>query len=352
MLRRAVLGLVLAASLGCAGTQHLEITLGQAKLHPIRLIAVYPTALHFEAPAYRSYELAMDQVEALLATGRLMALGPDEFAQLDWQSNFLYASTNLSGKLTALGLRPSEVAGLRGWIERREQRGSQQLYDANGRPRGQSKSAEVSYVVHEDLIGSESDELIASGSLEISVDPFAEHPAWDDAPELRQAVKTLAHELLRRAGPALRSGPQVNELPFEAAWVSWGEERFTMPGRPALQEQLATLDAVSAEAARLLRLSYFEPDLSSADQTAMLALPAGLWVRGVPGRLTGETLGSRAAISSRPSRAIRPPDPRHSCAGPRQKRLEPRSTSRSSAVNRSCISRSRPRNASPRLNPA
>jgi len=287
---RAALAWAVAASLGCAGAQHLEVTLGQGKLHQVRLIAVYPTALHFDAPAYRSYELAMDQVEALVATGRLMALGPDEFAQLDWQSSFLYASTNLSGKLTALGLSPGEVAGLRGWIERREQRGSQQLYDAKGRPSGNARSAEVSYVIHEDLIGPDSDELIASGSLEITVDPFAEHPAWDDAPELRQAVKVLAYELLRRAGPALKSGPQVEELPFEAAWVPWGEERFSMPGRPALQEQLSVLDPVSAEAARLLRLSYFEPDLSSAEQNAMLALPAGLWVRRVPGRLQASGL--------------------------------------------------------------
>jgi hypothetical protein len=295
---RAALAWAVAASLGCAGAQHLEVTLGQAKLHPIRLIAVYPTALRFEAPAYRSYELAMDQVEALVATGRLMALGPDEFAQLDWPSNFLYASTNLSGKLTALGLRPTEVAGLRGWIERREQRGSQQLYDAKGRPSGQTRSAEVSYVIHEDLIGSESDELIASGSLEITVDPFAEHPAWDDAPELRQAVKTLACELLHKAGPALRAGPQVEELPFEAAWVPWGEERFSMPGRPALTDTLSTLDPVSAEAARLLRLSFFEADLLSAEQNAMLGLPAGLWVRRVPGRLEASGLERGDLITS------------------------------------------------------
>jgi hypothetical protein len=295
---RAALGSILAASLGCAGAQHLEITLGQAKLHPIRFIAVYPTSLRFDAPAYRSYELAMDQVEALLSTGHLMALGSDEFAQLDWQSNFLYASTNLSGKLTALGLAPPEVAGLRGWIERREQRGSQQLYDAKGRPSGQSRSAEVSYVIHEDLIGPESDELIASGSLEIAVDPLAEHPAWDDAPELRQAVKTLVGGLLHRAGPAIRAGLQIEELPFEAAWVPWGEERFSMPGRPALSDTLSTLDPVSAEAARLLRLSYFEPDLSSADQTAMLALPAGLWVRRVPGRLQASGLEPGDLITS------------------------------------------------------
>jgi len=52
-----------------------------------------------------------------------------------------------------------------------------------------------------------------------------------------------------------------------------------MPGRPALEAQLSALDPVSAEAARLLRLSYFAPDLSPGDQSRMLALPPGLWVR-------------------------------------------------------------------------
>ncbi len=290
---RAVLGCALAASLGCAGAQHLAITLGQSRPLHSRLIAVYPTRLLFEAPAYRSYELAMDQVEAVLSTGRFMAMGPDEFKQLDWPSNLLYASTNLSGKLTALGLAPSEVVGLRGSIERREQQGSQQLYDAQGRPRGSGRSAEVTYLVRADLISPDSDEPLATGSLEISVDPFAEHPAWDDAPDLRQAIKTLTRELLSRAEPSLAPRPQVARLPFEADWVPWGEERFSMPGRPALQEQLSSLDAVSVEAARLLRLSYFDPELSSARQNAMLSQPPGLWVTDLPGRLraTGLQVG-------------------------------------------------------------
>jgi hypothetical protein len=267
----------LALATGCAGMRP-QITLAKAAPRGARLIAVYPTALRFDAPAYRSFELSADAVDAVLATGRFMALGPDEFAQLDWPSNLLYASTNLSGKLTALGLSPPEVFGLRGWIERREQRGSQQHYDPKGRPTGNSRSAEVTYVVHEDLIGSDSDEPLEVGSLEIAVDPFADHPAWDDAPELRQALKTLVGEMLHRASAILETHPQVVEPPFPADWIPWNEQRFSMPGRPALESQLSALDLASAEAARLLRLAYFVPDLPPERQNRMLTLPPGLWV--------------------------------------------------------------------------
>jgi hypothetical protein len=293
-----VLACAFAASLGCAGARNLTITVRPRQPHVIRLIAVYPTALRFEAPAYRSYELSMDQVEAVLATGRFMALGPDEFVLRNWTSNALYGQTNLSGKLTALGLSPSDVLGLRTWIERREQRGSQQLTDPNGKPTGHARSAEVTYIVHADLLDPDSDEPLAAGSLETAVDPFAEHPAWDDAPELRQAVKTLVGDLLGKAGAALQSRPQVTELPFGADWIPWGEERFAMPGRPPLQAQLASLDPVSAEALRLLRLSYFDSELSNARQNAMLALPAGLWVRAVPSRLRAAGLEVGDLITS------------------------------------------------------
>ena len=295
---RGVLGFALAASLGCAGARNLIITVRPRPPRAVRLIAVYPTALRFEAPAYRSYELSMDQVGAVLATGRFMVLGPDELELRDWTSNAFYGQTNLSGMLTPLGLAPSEVLGLRAWVERQEQRGSQQLTDPNGRPTGHARSAEVTYIVHADLLDPEADEPLAAGSLEITVDPFAEHPAWDDAPELRQAVRTLVGKLLGKAGTALQSRPQVTELPFEADWIPWGEELFAMPGRPPLRAQLASLDPVSAEALRLLRLSYFDPDLSNARQSAMLALPAGLWVRAVPSRLRAAGLAPGDLITT------------------------------------------------------
>src|SRR5581483_9530309 len=101
------------ATLSCAGLRHLEITVGPVAPHPARLLAVYPVELRFEAPAYRSFELSSDLIDAALATGRLMVVGPAEFQVLDRAHSSLYGGTDLSGKLGALRLKPSMVVGLR-----------------------------------------------------------------------------------------------------------------------------------------------------------------------------------------------------------------------------------------------
>ena len=116
-------------------------------------------------------------------------------------------------------------------------------------------------------------------------DPFADHPASDDAPEIRHAISALTRQLFDKLGEALKTAPQVSALPFEADWVPWDEERFALPHRKALRDELYGSDAITVEASRLLRLAYYEPDLSTARQSAMLSLQPGLYVRKVDDRL-------------------------------------------------------------------
>jgi hypothetical protein len=275
-------GSLVLATLSCAGNR-LEVAVARLATHEARLVAIYPVALRFEAPAYRSFELATDEVQAILGTGRFLVLGPDEFDRFDEQSSSLYGSTNLSGKLGALGLSPTAVVALRTWVEQRAQRSSRERTDSTGHGSHRERSAEITYLVHADLLGPDSDEPVASGTNELAVDPFADHPPSDDAPELRRAVKQLATELLARANLPLGPRPRFRDLPFDADWVPWNEERFAMPGRAALLVQLRGLDPASSEAERLLRLSYFEPDLAPDRQNAMLEQPAGLWVNEASG---------------------------------------------------------------------
>jgi len=245
---RAILAVALLATAGCAAGK-LEITVSNAASREVRLIVISPALLRFDAPAYRSFELAMDQVDAVLATGRFMVLGPDELPRAlepAPEASAVYPFS-IMGKVAALGLAVPEVATLASWVERREEAGSRQRTDAKGRVTGRSRSGDVTYVVHEDLSVFDragNGEALVSASLELAVDPFAEHPPSDDAPELRQAVKTLVAEVLRKALPALKTSSQVNELPFRADWIPWNEEPFSVIGRPALQARLATLDPV------------------------------------------------------------------------------------------------------------
>ena len=234
----------------------------------------------------------------MLAAGRFMVLGPDELTTFRHEvpeTDTAFPAT-VMGKVAALGLTIPQVATLDTSVEKREQVGSQQRFDPQGRGAGRSRSVDVTYVVHEELSlfdRAGHGQALVSASLELTADPFAEHPPADDTPELRRAVKSLVAEVLRRALPLLETRAQVNELPFAADWVPWNEERFATGARPALQERLAALDPVSAEAERLIRLSYFEPDLPPDRQTRMLALPTGLLVREVPDglRATGLRAG-------------------------------------------------------------
>lgn len=282
----AVFGIALALAFlpaACAGPESgLRLEVSSSMAYPTRLIAIYPVGLRFEAPAYRSYELAMEVVSATLSSGRFMVLGPSEFQVLRWDVDRLYAATTLSGQLAKLGLRPGNLLGLRTWVEKREQSGAQQLWDAHGMPRGTSRSAQVTYVVHAELLGPDVAQPVAEAAVDVSVDAFADHPAWDDTPELRVALRRLTARLFDRLGAQLQTIPQPKHLPFEAEWVPWDEEAFAMPGHPPLRVQLEAEDAVTAEATRLLRLSYFNADLPPNLQTTLLALPAGLWVRKVP----------------------------------------------------------------------
>ncbi len=271
----------------CATTENgtFKLAVGKGTPYPTKLIAVYPVTLRYEAPAYRSYELAMDEVFATLATGRFMVLGPTEFRVLSYESDSMYASTDLAGKLAPLGLAPGNAAVLRGWVEKRETQSSKEAYDKSGRPKGHVSSADVTYVVHLELLGPDSPQPVIEGQLEVASDPFADHPAADDAPEVRQAARALTQQLFDRLGDRLRTSSQVTALPFEADWVPWDEERFALPNRKALRDELFGQDAISIEASRLTRLAYFAPDLDQKRQSAMLALQPGLWLRKVPSKL-------------------------------------------------------------------
>ena len=148
--------ILLAASLGllagCGGLEvHRHASAG-APL-PTRVVAVYPFALRWGAPAYRGYELAQDELGAILDDGRLAALGPTEFKLLDPQSDAIFAGTDLAGSLAGWGLRPGNLLGLRGWAERREASDVEVLYDKAGKAVGQRRNADVTLVVHRSSSG-------------------------------------------------------------------------------------------------------------------------------------------------------------------------------------------------------
>jgi hypothetical protein len=295
-------GALLVLLTACGGVQvHARAAPGDRI--PARVVAVYPFATRFDQPAYRSYERAMDSVGAVLATGRLAALGPSEFKVLNVQNDQIYAATNLARSLAERGLHPNEVLALRGWAERREQSEVKASFDRTGKFAGQRRGVDVRLVVHEELLGPT--ELLGEAWAEVPTDPFADHPTYDDLPELRHWVIKLTEAVLAEAEPRLETKPTPTDPGFTFQVTLKEEERFSPDSRPTLEAQLIRMDPLIRESSLLDRVLYFYPDISTRAATSLQRLPAGLLVDEVssvaarrsglrPGDLIAEVEGESA----------------------------------------------------------
>jgi hypothetical protein len=265
---------------GCSGVR-IRQSVSPGPPIPARFVAIYPFGLRWKAPAYRAYELAMDEVAVVLAGGTLGAIGPTEFQVRNTESDALFAATSLAGSLAAWGLRPENVLALRGWAERLEAADVEVLYDTAGKPIGQRRNADVKLVIHEELLGPGPGGLVAEVSAVVPIDPFADHPSYDPDPELRRWVGKLTAAVLAAAADRLHTVAQVTDPGFDLTLDPRDEETFELPGRPALATLLAAAEPVDKEAARLDRLMYFDPDLGPKEVELFERLPHGLYVTGV-----------------------------------------------------------------------
>jgi hypothetical protein len=273
----AIASLALLAPLGCSD---ITLEFGPGKPLPAKLVVVYPYALRYEAPAYKSFELAMDEVEVVLARRQLSALGPDEFKIFATanQGLGLFSTTNVAGTLPSLNLLPGNVLALRGWVERREQKYSSVIYDAQGKPTGQKRDVQVTMVAHADLLGPDSSTPIGEAHVEFQVDPFADHPLYDDSPELRRQVIRLTDVLLGEAKARLVTEPQPYDPGFEYLYNPRNAETFSLHDRPPYEAQLLAMDALSRAAAEMAIVLYFHPDLPEDRLRQLEQLPTGLLV--------------------------------------------------------------------------
>jgi hypothetical protein len=285
LLRRTCLltALMFLSLLSPFGCSDIQLEFGPAKPLPAKLMVVYPYRLRYEAPALKSFELAMDEVGVVLARKQLGVLGPDEFKILaaDGQEVGIFSSTNVAGALPALGILPGNVVALRGWAERREQKFTTVRYDAQGKPEGQKRDVQVTMVAHLELLGPDSSNPLAEAKVEFQVDPFADHPLYDDTPELRKQVRRLTEQLLDQTRSLLITEPQPSDVGFDYLYNPRNAETFALPNRPAYAQQLMAMDPISRDAAITSLLLYFYPDLPASRSEQMQMLPTGLLVTAV-----------------------------------------------------------------------
>jgi hypothetical protein len=276
----AVLALLPCVSiLACSD---IQLEFGPTKPLPAKLAVVYPYRLRYDAPAYKSFELAMDEVAIVLDQKRLGVIGPDEFKIMvpDDQAQQLgiFSSTNVAGILPGLGVLPGNVVALRGWAERREQKFTSLRYDAQGKPEGRKQDVEVTMVAHLDLYGPNGSAPLAEAKVEFQVDPFADHPLYDDSPELRRQVRRLTERILSETRSVLETEPQPSDPGFEYLYNPRNAETFSLANRPPYAQALAAMDPASREAAAMALLLYFYPELPIEQQQLLLQLPTGLLV--------------------------------------------------------------------------
>jgi hypothetical protein len=282
--RAAVLALASLAQLACSD---IKLEFGPGKPVPARLVVVYPYGLRYDAPAYKSFQLAMDEVQVILNRKQLSALGPDEFKIFASGGRELgvFSTTNVAGVLPSLNLIPGNVVALRGWAEKREQKFSTVIYDSQGKPTGQQRDVQVTMIAHAELLGSDTSMPLGEARVEFTVDPFADHPLYDDSPEVRRQVIRLTEHLFSEASSHLVTEPQAYDPGFEYLYNPRNALTFSLPDRPPLEQQLITMDPVSRAAAEMAILLYFHPDLPE-DRLAQLGrLPTGLLVTNVNSQL-------------------------------------------------------------------
>ncbi len=266
----------LSLATACGGAPvRAEVTLGP--ILPARIVAVYPFMLRWDAPAYRSYELAMDEVDAVLATGLFAAAGPTEFSVRSFATDELLAATDVGDELPAWGVAPTSVLGLRGWAERRETTDSEILYDLRGRAAGGRRNAKVDFVIHEELL-SPIAAPIAEVSAVVPVDPFGDGLGDSLDATLRRWTMKLTRAVLAAAAARLSTAAPVRDAGVDLLPSLRAEEGFSLPGFRSLAEILAPKDPLDREAARLDRVAALNPGASPSLVATLARLPEGLYV--------------------------------------------------------------------------
>ena len=269
------MGLLLLTA--CASGSALKVRPGAAP-RPASAVAVYPFQFRWSEPAYRSFQLGTRLALQVQETGRYAVFGPGEFTVRDPRSEAVFVVTDLATVVSTEGVPAAGLLVLRGWAEKREQSSSHRVEDAAGHPAGEAAGAEVTVVVHLELLDPSAGEVLAE--VEGSAHSTHSDEASDDpSPELSALALKLATQLLG-AMESLAPGESVRRAAWgELVWSPAPLFAFSDRGRPALEAELAGLDQPARQAARARAVRYFAPTAPPETQAVAAAQAGGLWVQ-------------------------------------------------------------------------
>jgi hypothetical protein len=247
----------------------------------INAIAVYPFGFRWPEGAYRSFELSQKLIEVALdrVGDDALLFGPSEFRVYRPQDDNAWAASNLVSLFPAYHLSAHKAAVLRPWAEQRRFQSQREVSDAKGKHLGMKTVVEITYVGHVEVILPSTQQMLVEETGEITVDPFVDHTDDPDpAPELSTLMKGLTTEALRALSDNLK--PPSKPVSFGVKYEFVPEEAFSYQeeGRPALEKELAKVDAVEADVIRVARVRYANPKASDPETAKLVKLPGGLYV--------------------------------------------------------------------------
>lgn len=268
---------------GCAAAPVEVVDAPPGPLPGLSLLAVCPVAFLWPVPAEEAYRKDADLLAALGGGTSVDLLGPDEFRCEDRGPDEADRALNALLVARSLGYLPASVGLVRVRIEQRLQQGTRQVFDLAGQPRGVRTEQDRRFVVHGELWQLSPSRLVVSLRATARHDPFAEHPDWDEQPELRQALHEVGRVLAERVADAA-GRPAValaSGFAFTTNPVGMLDRREPL-GQGTLRERLARLDELEQELHLWRAFQYFQPEISPSRARELSLLPPGVLVEAAP----------------------------------------------------------------------
>ncbi len=273
---RFILPALFLSAFGCSSAIKVDMRPGERL--PVEAVAIFPVRFRWDEPAYRSFELSQMLTLQAMESGRYAVFGPGEFKLVSAASDNPFLGSDFALGLADRGLSPMKAIVFRPSVERRTQSEVKQVFDDQGRPKGNARVELSSVLVRLEIFHSASRELIAEITGRAELDPFAERDPSDPTPELTALLSRMMKAALREVAERAPGSPQEREPGFSYRWCPKSALEFSVDGKPPLSASLERMDALEQDVAAEARLRFFYPKLDDRDLARLKRSPAGLFV--------------------------------------------------------------------------
>lgn len=266
----------------CRHGPKVERTLSFPTSLEISAVAVEPVSFRWEEPSYRALELSQRMLDegVRLHGATLLFFGNWEttpFGEVQPRTK----QTPILALLAPLGVTPDRLILIKPWVEVRVQSGATAVNDSSGKTAGRARSEELTYIGHLDVYSANDNMLIAELKGEQDVDPFADRTDdGDPAPGLTRLLNALMVEALNSLGSQFRS-PAAPPREFHGTFHYVPQDAFSFverEGKPSLQSQLLSRDALDQEVIKRDRILFANPGITDDMVAKLSASRGGLYV--------------------------------------------------------------------------